>query len=156
MPFMLWTPAMSVGLSELDDDHKQLFYLINRLSDQAASEVSGQAVRDCLFALMRYAERHFSREERVMAACGYPQLDEHRERHKRFVGRITKITEALDAGGKRPNVKVGEELLEFLKDWLTHHILIEDMAYKPFVEAMETEAREAAKSVRGVEISWQV
>jgi hemerythrin-like metal-binding protein len=157
MPFMHWTPAMSVGLSELDEDHKQLFYLINRLADQAAADdVSVEAIRDTLFALMRYAELHFSREERVMTACDYPQLHDHLGQHKRFVERIKAIAAEFDADAKDSGAEVGDALLEYLKDWLTHHILIQDMAYKPFVEAKETEARQAARSIRGVEIAWSV
>jgi hemerythrin len=29
---------------------------------------------------------------------------------------------------------IGRELLDYLKDWLNRHILIEDMAYRPYVE----------------------
>jgi hemerythrin len=156
MPFMHWTPTMSVGLAELDEDHKQLFHLINRLADHVDSDdVPAEAVRDTLFALMRYAELHFSREERVMTACDFPQFDDHAGQHKSFVDRIKSITAEFD-GDAQGRLDVGEALLEYLKDWLTQHILIQDMAYKPFVEAKETEARYAAKSIRGVEIAWSV
>ncbi len=154
MPVMLWTAKMSVGVPELDEDHKQLIAVINRLAAVSGPEARRDIVRRCLFALMRYAESHFAREEKVMAACGYPDLGGHGEEHRAFVRQLQVITRNFNGAPNDLAAHVNDELLDFLKDWLYHHILIEDMGYRPYAERRITKAREAAKSFRAAEL-WR-
>ena len=49
--------------------------------------------------------------------------------------------------------KLHEDLLEFLKHWLRHHILIQDMAYRPHVEHNEAAAK-AAEGFSAIEVWW--
>ena len=153
MPLMQWTPAMSVGMEELDNDHKVLIKVINDLDANADSNSRREVVRQCLISLRRYAEFHFAREEKAMSACGYPQLDGHKGEHRDFVKRIQDVTARFDAGTEDAAGIVNRELLDFLKDWLNHHILIEDMAYRPHVEH-SAEAKQAAKSFKAAEVWW--
>lgn len=153
MTVMEWTPKMSVGLAELDDDHKQLIRIINQLGADYAKEDRREAVRQSLMALRRYAEFHFAREEKVMTACGYPGIEEHKGEHRDFVQRIQELTHQFDEDPARSAELVNRELLNFLQDWLTHHILIEDKAYKPHIED-RPEASEAARSFKGTDIWW--
>jgi hemerythrin len=153
MTFMRWTEKMSVGVQEIDDDHKELIRIINRLAADADAEERRNAVRQSLIALHRYAEFHFAREEKVMAACGYPGQEEHKKEHRYFVDQIGELTQRFDQGPEQAARVVNEALLTFLQDWLSHHILIEDMAYRPYAEG-SPEAREAAKSFKAVEMWW--
>ncbi len=153
MPLMQWTPAMSVGMDELDNDHKVLIKVINELAANAESEARRDVVRQCLISLRRYAEFHFAREEKVMSACNYPQLDIHKGEHRDFVKRIQDVTARFDAGPEDASGVVNRELLEFLKGWLNHHILIEDMAYRTLVER-SAEAKQAAKTFKAAEVWW--
>ena len=43
-----WTPAMSVGMAELDDDHKQLIQVINQLAENASDQTRSNLARQCL------------------------------------------------------------------------------------------------------------
>lgn len=154
MNYMVWTEAMSVGVPELDDDHKSLIRIINQLGDNLGDETRQGVLRQCLFALMRYAESHFGREEQVMAACGFPGLDVHKGEHRDFIAKIKGITQRFEGDPEALAALVGDELLDFLKSWLQHHILIEDMAYRPFAEQDLAESRRVAQSFRGSEI-WR-
>ena len=69
-----------------------------------------------------------------MSACSYPQLDVHKGEHRDFVKRIQDVTARFDAGPEDAAGIVNRELLDFLKDWLNHHILMQDMHYKKYVE----------------------
>lgn len=167
MYFMQWTPAMSVGVPELDDDHKVLIRIINQLAENVDGSARPAVLRRCIYALMRYAEYHFGREEEVMMACGFPELPAHRDEHRRFIEKIRAVAqsfeqaeEAAGPGGELTAATPGQygestnrELLEFLKHWLAHHILKIDMAYRPFVEN-RPEARKAAKSFKAAEVWW--
>jgi len=154
MTFLRWTEKMSVGSPDLDEDHKQLFYLTNRLSEIAEGEVSTEDARQALYGLVRYALLHFAREEGVMAACGFPEQAEHKTGHTRFVATVDEFLQRFEKDPDGQATEVCRELFEFLKDWLTHHILIQDMAYKSYVEAKPAEAVQAAKAVRGADLGW--
>lgn len=153
MNVMEWTPKMSVGLAELDDDHKQLIRVINQLGSDYKSEDRRAAIRQSLVALRRYAEFHFAREEKVMMACAYAHLEEHQGEHRDFVQRIQELTRQFDSDPDDMAEIVNEELMNFLRDWLTQHIMIEDKAYGSTIENNPA-ARDAAKSFQGSQVWW--
>jgi hemerythrin-like metal-binding protein len=65
---------------------------------------------------------------------GYPQLEEHKIIHRAFVRWVTELREEYVTYGKRP---LGESVLLYLRDWLSHHILGEDQRYRPYIEAID-------------------
>ena len=129
MELVQWSEKFSVGVSELDQQHQQLIKLLNILiSKQGTTNTHSETVSDTLMAMTRYAQTHFKTEERLMEAYGYPGLEDqkmqHRDFRKKTVGFSTATTFGID--------QVPEDLLTYLTNWLVHHILEEDMAYKAF------------------------
>jgi hemerythrin len=116
MAFYEWTETMSVGVDLFDSDHKALIGLINRLHESLEGDEPAP-LGEIFDTLIAYAELHFAREEK-----GF------RERYP---------------GGSDP-ARTGE-LLDYLKLWLNHHILIQDMAYKPYA-AGDREVERVARS----------
>lgn len=131
MAFVKWSEAMSVGVSRLDRDHKILIGLINRLEEASAGGGAGaaQVMAEVLEVLVAYTIFHFSREEAVMEACGYPALGQHHEDHVALTQEVQdwqqRFCEDLDSIAPL-------DMLHFLKGWLNHHILLQDMAYRPY------------------------
>ena len=154
MAAMTWTPEMSVGVPELDEDHRSLIRIINQLAEAADDSTRQAAVRQSLYALMRYAETHFGREEQVMTACRYPQLDPHRGRHQDFIAKIDDVAKRFDERPDEVAEMVARELIDYLTDWLTKHIMVEDMAYRPFAEQDLRGARKAARDFRASQV-WR-
>jgi hemerythrin-like metal-binding protein len=131
MPFYQWSETMSVGVALLDSDHKALIATINQLH-RAVQEGDEPEILDQIFdALVAYVEHHFAREEEVMTACGYPAAAAHKTEHLRFAQDMHYTRDRYFRGEE---AAIGRELLDYLKDWLNRHILIEDMAYRPYVE----------------------
>ena len=153
MSLMTWTKAMSVGLPELDEDHRVLIRIINQLAESAKNEDPASVLRQSLFSLLRYAEFHFAREEKVLSTCDFPGMSHHKGEHRAFTAHMKSLAESLDQDALPPAEVVGEELLTYLKDWLNHHILIEDKSYRKLVESNPA-AKEAAKTFRASEIWW--
>ena len=153
MSLMTWTAAMSVGVPELDEDHRVLIRIINQLAENATAEDPAAVLRQCLYSLLRYAEFHFAREEKVMTACDFPGFSHHKQEHRAFTGHMQRLAKALDEGETPPAEVVDQDLLIYLKDWLNHHILIEDMSYRRLAETNAL-ARDAAKNFRASEIWW--
>ncbi len=153
MPLIEWTDKMSVGLPELDDDHKLIIEAINQLDASAGDAAQQDVVRQNLMRLRRFAEVHFAREENVLAACAFPALEVQKKNHRDFVKCIQETTKRFDAKPAEAAEIISQALLGFLTDWLRHHILIEDMAYWPYVEDNAT-AKQAARSFKATEIWW--
>lgn len=153
MSLMTWTSAMSVGVPELDEDHRVLIRIINQLADSEAKDDPEATLRQSLYSLLRYAEFHFAREEKVLAVCDFPGMTHHKQEHRDFTSHIQKLAKSLDDGALPTGEVVNRDLLDYLKDWLNHHILIEDMSYRKLAESNPT-ARAAAKDFRASEIWW--
>ena len=136
MPAVTWTPAMSVGVEALDTDHKMLFGLINQLADAIAKGEADAIVASIINGLVDYTEYHFGREEAMMRASGYAELESHHVAHRQIIEALQHIREAY-AGGFRDGIERG--LLDFMRDWITGHILGEDMKYAPVMKGREAE-----------------
>ncbi len=128
-----WRADFSVGVEALDDDHKILIDLINRLRDGAEGGSKVRALETTFRILLGFAEDHFRREEEMMEAFGYPELQSHRQAHEELRDdilclHIRHLAEA-DSGGAVYGV-----LCDFLETWLNHHLLLVDMAYRDYFE----------------------
>ena len=125
-----WTPDMSVGDSQLDEDHRRLVKLVNQLAS-ADSHRDRSMVESVLDELIQYTDIHFTREEEYMCRIGFNLLDSHKEKHKFLVKQLIVLRQKFFNG--LPG-RLNEDVIEFLSRWLTGHILIDDMRYRFFVE----------------------
>lgn len=129
MSWIVWRPEYKVGDPMIDQDHQNLFKLINEFHDTFHRHKTRQELLQVLNNLVAYAEEHFQREEFTMAAHGYPQLEEHQQLHEQLYDRIYALNELL-LDDQRP---AEDETIAFLKNWLTDHILQHDFAFAAFV-----------------------
>lgn len=122
-----WTEALSVKVPSMDSDHRVLVDLINQLA--SAEKIGNRRVAESVLdELLNYAIDHFDREERFLQKSGYPLSDlvEHKLQHALFAETIQDIRWQY-LRGFRP--RINQEVLLFLRDWLSKHILVEDMKY---------------------------
>ena len=130
MLFIPWQPAMSMGIEALDEEHRLLIGMINSLHEQWASGDAREKARETLMEMRRYAFNHFQHEEGMMLADGYPRLEEHQAQHEGFRVRLRHFEELAHQGKESPS-----DVLTFLSDWLTNHILASDRDYARFVRS---------------------
>ncbi len=133
MPYLSWSPSMSVGVPILDSDHQALFRIVNQLHDFSETGATQDTLGIIFGNLVAYIDFHFAREEKIMKACSFPALEAHAEEHAEFAHFIH---DARERYAGIPDPDITRELLEYLKIWLNSHILIQDMAYKPYVLAV--------------------
>lgn len=143
MMFLEWRESMEVGVPPVDRDHRLLVSLINQLHDNLSVAEERGIVGTVLAALTEYTAHHFRREERVMEACGFPGLDDHRCQHWEIAAKVMDIEERYRHGNDEI---LSDSLLAFLKDWLTEHILKSDHEITPFVNG-NAAAIQAAEEV---------
>lgn len=130
MSIIQWSPEMTVGVRRLDQDHQTLIDLINRIATADDSDLSrSRIVPEALTTLIAYTVFHFRREEAVMRACGYPEFATHQEDHRLLAHEVNKLATQYTIATEGVSRK---ELQEFLVQWLSHHILLQDKAYLPY------------------------
>jgi len=125
MALIRWTDSLSVQVAQLDQQHQILINLINELND-AMRQGKGQQVMDpILDRLVAYAGSHFATEERYFIQYAYPAAGEHRRAHAEFADRVADFKERL----MQTRIGLSIEVMNFLSDWLQHHIQGEDKKY---------------------------
>ena len=123
MKEIIWDDFLSVGIDEIDEDHRRLVDLFNLLSHSVAEGDDPAYVAALLEELINCTAWHFSHEERLMLKYGYGEYAEHKAEHKDLIEGVRQLQrKILQKGG----LKAGEDL-EFLEQWLTGHILSNDM-----------------------------
>jgi len=128
MEQITWAPSFSVGNEKLDEQHKRLIQIINRLIVESQAVIKSEAVSDLLSEMMNYAQEHFTTEEELLRQHSYPHLEEHIAEHQAFQDKIVDFRSAIML-----NVEdIPESMLQYLRNWLMEHILKSDMAYKFF------------------------
>lgn len=129
-----WSNAMSVGVPTLDSDHRCLIRIISLLRGIENGEETRTMIETALDTLAAYARFHFAREERVMAAFAFPQAEVHQNEHREFACFMDSLRTRY---GGRAEPGLANLLFEELANWIRHHILIQDMAFKPFIDNVE-------------------
>jgi len=130
MTFMEWQDSYSVGVAIFDDEHKKLIAIINRLSDAIDEGVGPTDLDRICDHLAEYAAMHFRHEEMYFEDWSYPEAEPHIARHKAFRQKIDAYRKAIT---DRDSGDLADEMLVFLREWLTYHILVDDRAYGQFL-----------------------
>jgi hemerythrin len=118
MSIFQWKEEYSVDHSEIDTQHKRLFQLAGNLHAAMTEGKGKDALSKTLNDLIEYTKHHFACEERLMQLHHYPDYAAHKAFHDDLTARVLEFQKSFDAGRTAMSV----ELLQFLKDWLGHHI----------------------------------
>ena len=127
-----WKSSLSVGVTDVDEDHKKLIKMINRLFGATLSSDPGQVLSDILSELTDYVVFHFNREEQHMQHLNYPRYAKHKEDHQKLFDAAGRFKRNLDSG-LATNLKDDVEIL--LRDWLIFHIQGHDKRLGKFLNA---------------------
>lgn len=122
-----WSESYRLGLDEVDEQHHTLIDLMNDLWAVIAANAPIQDSEKILVRLERYTVEHFTSEEKMMQALGYPKFEVHKRAHEHFVARL-QAELARHENGQKLNL----DILNFLRDWLVNHILVNDKDYAEF------------------------
>jgi hemerythrin len=128
MEKIIWNESLSVGVAEIDRQHKQLVDILNQLLGMDGVTVDSETISDTLTRMTDYADYHFKSEEGFMQKYAYPDYATHRREHIAFMRK----TAELAMGTMVYRKTVPTDMLEYLKTWLVEHILVSDMKYKQF------------------------
>jgi len=126
----MWKDSFNLGIPPMDIQHKKLVGMIETVKYLIIDAEDGidcyDEIAQVLGELESYTIEHFHDEEALMALKGYTELESHREKHDDFV---KKVHEFLKTDIDYNQIKVLEEVVQFLLDWVVEHILSEDKKY---------------------------
>lgn len=125
--FFQWTDDLSVGIDEIDNQHKMLVNILNQLLLAVVDRKSTEVIGQILDALLDYTRTHFELEETLMRSAGYhgPEFETHLEAHSAFIEKMNSVAHKAMVENKM----VSFELMNFLKHWLRDHISVTDRKY---------------------------
>jgi hemerythrin-like metal-binding protein len=131
---MKWDNGYSVGVEEFDGHHQKLFAIIGELTASLETGADDEAtIVRALSELLDYTKYHFKAEENALRKLGYPGLSRQEAEHRDFIASLNVFKASYDYGVVPP---VGD-LVDFLKKWLTSHILVCDKEYADFLAKKE-------------------
>ena len=129
--FMSFTSSLSVGYNAIDEQHIRWIDLINTVYNSLASGSSREKLGMVLKELVDYTVWHFGFENKMMNTYNYPEKDSHMKLHRDFIAEIKKLEERYESGEDIMGVNV----LEFLKNWLSDHIMKVDTRLGAYLES---------------------
>ena len=121
-----WDEMYSVGVKELDEQHKKMFATINELLGAINNNNPEEHIDHIIDELVNYKRFHFATEEKYFDEFNYEEKDAHKAKHHEFNERLATLQEKH----KDKTIEFALELIDFLEDWLISHLMTVDQKYK--------------------------
>ena len=137
----IWTDALSTGVDALNKDHQTILALVNKAGRLPVGDGDLDGIIE---ELIDYTHYHFRREEAVMEACHYPDLEKHRGLHQ---GLAAEVNELTDEWRKDRDPEITNRLRKFLHDWLIDHIAKVDTKILPYTKRKGRDIQKALDSL---------
>lgn len=130
MAFFKWKDSFSIGIDEIDQQHRLLLEYLNDCHQQVSVGKRSEIDPSLIDGLKAYAATHFQFEESLMRSIGYPKLGHQEQQHKYFESQIAEFENAVTGGAGG----TAESVLAFLRDWFLKHILEQDKGFISYVK----------------------
>lgn len=129
--FIEWNNSYLVGHKLVDFDHMTLVNITNELFNRVNQGFSDEEVAQTISCLIDYVEKHFQREEELFMESDYPDVAKHLAMHKDITKTVRDIGTVYRTNPGAINI---DEVLLFLKKWLTNHIMKADQGYAEYLK----------------------
>lgn len=129
---VIWDESLSLGNLIIDQDHKELFRIYNRLSDCLGREDCKEEFAQILSEMTNYSLAHFSKEEEYLSIINYPHIEQHKNEHKLYI----KTVAGYNTHFLLENPPEIYEVVSFLRSWWKNHILNSDSKYEIYRREM--------------------
>lgn len=141
--FFEWRDCWTLEVGFMDDDHRLLAELLNRIARDfgdwpdpsgirgVGAGRSASALLGVLDDLAEHVRGHFQREEDVMRTLDYPDYPAHKSEHDILLAEYAVMVREIRASGRE---LLDISTLETLKDWLMGHVLEVDRQLAEFLK----------------------
>jgi hemerythrin len=129
MAFYSWKTEYSVKDDLMDKQHQVLIEMINKMHDAMKVGKGGVEAGIIDNEMIDYSAMHFAAEEELMKKHHYAALSDHIKEHKAFMLKVGEFQKEILTG----SFTLSMEITNFLKEWLTNHIMVNDKAYSKVI-----------------------
>jgi len=118
-----WKDDYSLGIEEIDNQHKNLLRLFNVAQDALNGEQGWSPIHYAILAIIDFTRFHFRFEEALMRLYAFPDYENHSKAHLQFLAEAERIV------GESLRDRTREDAAKLFRDWLVNHILGADRDY---------------------------
>lgn len=126
---LIWQDSDSVGVKELDDQHKEIFSIGNHLYDLVSRSETKENIESVLNDLSKSVFHHFSTEEKYFDLYQYDQKILHTKLHQAYAQKMDQFSEQIK---QNFSLDLMNEIINFTKSWWINHIDNEDKKYSKY------------------------
>lgn len=120
-----WESKYVLGFHEIDEQHRVFVKTIDELYDAIRAKKTEAKLNEIFKKIEHYAAIHFPLEESLFRRTNYPKTDSHIAEHRKFKEKISSIKRKISHN----EMEISFELVDFLEDWLVHHLSEVDKLY---------------------------
>ena len=127
-----WTNVLTVGVPEMDAEHKALIARVNQLNQAVIKCRDKATIKRVMDSMLAEAAIHFRNEEQLLLEWKYPERAVHAIKHSLLMQQLHHIrsefeTPATTFMGELKGLQINQLLID--------HLLKEDMKYRDFLRA---------------------
>lgn len=123
--------ALKIGVRNIDEQHRLIARMVDRLSACDGSEAGAESVSEAMSTVGRLIREHFNAEESLLAELGAPaeEVTAHKEDHTRLIHEYVDLLMLSINGRPVPPARMGS----FLQGWLAEHALKHDLRFRDYL-----------------------
>lgn len=129
-----WKEEYCLNIEEIDIQHKKLLEIGEKVYDIAMLDDGYDhydEIMTVLDELLEYTEYHFGYEEKMLKEKNYKELHDQEEEHYYYIYKIKSIASREDIDDNQRKTIL--EILDFLSQWITNHIMVSDRKYADYL-----------------------
>lgn len=138
MEAFVWSDKLATGIVAVDEQHRHLVILLNKVGKLCTLAASGAQIKPVLEELVQYTQYHFATEEHMMVkmAVSAAHQQNHLQAHQAFTQQMTLALGVIEQSPHNSNRLLGQ-LLEYLTRWLLQHIMVVDLRMAKEIQALQ-------------------
>ena len=124
------TPSFELDYRQIDDDHRRLVDLVNRIIEAMNADDFDACAR-LVPDFVGTARTHFRHEEALLKKLGYPEAEDHHDHHRQLdekLEAIQRLSQTI-ADSKVACESLRKELTFFVMD----DVINADLDFKPYL-----------------------
>ena len=122
MGLIEWNDEFSLGIEEVDSDHRALVALINALHDAMSAGAGRADIVEGISQIHALVAAHFAREEAFMREVRYMAYAEHKEDHEVLLDDLNDMFDGIRRGGEYDEARLSADL----QYWFSEHFRTHD------------------------------
>ena len=121
MSLLQWRDEFSVGIAEVDHEHRELIELIGTLQQDLQTGNNTQKIMLSLGEIYAQISSHFALEEKMMRDTRYQAYAEHKEDHETLLDDLRDIMDDVEDDGILDEVQLSDDLNRWFSDHFRTH-----------------------------------